>query len=117
MSKLDQYLHAATRENTRLAYQSAVRHFEVMWGGRLPASTKSVLEYLAHYAASLSFSTLQQRLAALAQWHKTQGFADPTKDEKVRKLMRGIRASHPAQQKQAKPLELDQLEAVVRWLD
>ena len=35
----------------------------------------------------------------------------------VRKVFRGIQALHPAQEKQAKPLQLDQLEQVAHWLD
>lgn len=47
MTPLDRYFDAATRENTRRRYQSAVRHFEVEWGGHLPATADSVARYLA----------------------------------------------------------------------
>ncbi len=117
MSKLDQYIAAATRENTRLSYRAAIEHFEVEWHGLLPATADSVARYLADYADTLAVSTLRQRLAALAAWHTEQGFADPTKAPIVRKAMRGIRALHPAQEKQAKPLQLKELEQVVGWLD
>jgi integrase len=117
MSKLDQYIHAATRDNTRRSYQSAVRHFEVEWGGFLPATADSVARYLVDHAETLSINTLRQRIAALAQWHIDQGFPDPTKTPVVRKVFRGIQALHPAQEKQAKPLQLEQLEQVVQWLD
>ncbi|MBP0640065.1 hypothetical protein J8I34_32900 [Cupriavidus sp. AcVe19-6a] len=90
MSKLDQYLRAATRDNTRQSYQSAVRHFEVSWGGFLPATADSIARYLADHAETLSVNTLRQRLAALAQWHLEQGFPDPTKAPVVRKVFRGI---------------------------
>ena len=36
MGKPDQYLNAATRENTRKSYASAVRHFEVDWAAFYP---------------------------------------------------------------------------------
>jgi integrase len=117
MSKLDQYIHAATRDNTRQSYQSAIRHFEVDWGGFLPATADSIARYLADHAGTLSINTLRQRLAALAQWHIEQGFPDPTKAPVVRKVLRGIQALHPAQEKQAKPLQLDQLDQVAKWLD
>ena len=117
MNKLDQYVHAATRDNTRSSYQSAVRHFEVEWGGFLPATADSVARYLADHAESLSINTLRQRLAALAQWHIAQGFPDPTKAPIVRKVFRGIQVLHPAQEKRAKPLQMAQLNLVVRWLD
>ena len=117
MSKVDQYIHAATRDNTRRSYQSAVRHFETEWGGFLPATADSIARYLADHAETLSINTLRQRIAALAQWHIDQGFPDPTKTPVVRKVFRGIQAVHPAQQKQARPLQLEQLEQVVQWLD
>jgi integrase len=117
MSKLDQYLHAATRDNTRQSYQAAIRHFEVAWRGFLPATADSVARYLADHAQTLAINTLRQRLAALAQWHLDQGFPDPTKAPVVRKVFRGIQALHPAQEKRAKPIQLAQLRQVVSWLD
>src|SRR5471032_1749837 len=98
MSEVDKYLRASTRDNTRSSYQSAVRHFEIDWGGFLPATADSVARYLAEHAESLSINTLRQRLAALAQWHADQGFPDPTKAPVVRKVFRGIQTLHPVQE-------------------
>ncbi|RQV01350.1 Tn3 family resolvase [Burkholderia cenocepacia] len=117
MSAIDRYVEAATRENTRRSYQSAIRHFEVEWGGFLPASADAIARYLADYAESLSVNTLRARLAALAQWHQTQGFADPTKTPHVRKVLKGIAALHPATEKRARPMQLAQLEKLTAWLD
>lgn len=117
MSKIDQYIRAATRDNTRQSYQSAVRHFEVDWGGFLPATADSIARYLADHADTLAINTLRQRLAALAQWHIDQGFPDPTKAPVVRKVFRGIQSLHPAREKRAKPLQIEHLEQVVQWLD
>jgi hypothetical protein len=79
MSKDDQHIRAAARDNTRQRYQFAIRHFEVEWRGFLPATADSIARYLADHAKTLSINTLRQRLAALAQWHIDQGFPDPTK--------------------------------------
>lgn len=117
MSKIDQYIQAATRDNTRQSYQAAVRHFEVEWRGFLPATADNIANYLVEYAEALSINTLRQRLAALAQWHISQGFPDPTKSPIVRKVFRGVQALHPAREKQARPLQLDQLKQVVEWLE
>ena len=116
-SDLDRYLQAATRDNTRRSYRAAIEHFEVSWGGFLPATSDSVARYLVAYAGELSINTLKLRLSALAQWHNSQGFADPTKAPVVRKVFKGIRALHPAQEKQAEPLQLQHLEQVVAWLE
>lgn len=116
-SRLDQYVAAATRDNTRRSYQRAVEHFEVQWGGYLPATADSVARYLADYAETLTTNTLRQRLAALAQWHIDQGFPDPTKAPVVKKVLKGIQALHPYREKRAKPLQIDQLEHLIAWMD
>ena len=116
MSDLDRYLNAATRDNTRRSYRAAIEHFEVSWGGFLPATSDSVARYLVAHAGVLAVNTLKLRLSALAQWHTSQGFPDPTKAPVVRKVLKGIRAVHPAQEKQAEPLQLKHLEQVVAAL-
>ncbi|MFD2405304.1 hypothetical protein ACFSVK_05340 [Azorhizophilus paspali] len=89
MSEIERYLQAGTRENTRRSYQSAIEHFEVSWGGFLPATGDSVARYLVAHAGKLSLNTLKLRLAALAQWHISQGFPDPTKAPVVRQVLKG----------------------------
>ncbi|MCG8910911.1 site-specific integrase [Pseudomonas sp. DP-17] len=117
MKDVERYLQAGTRENTRRSYQSAIEHFEVTWGGFLPATSDAIVRYLVDYADTLSLNTLKQRLAALAQWHVSQGFPDPTKTPTVRQVLKGIRTLHPNQAKQATPLQLQHLEQAVQWLE
>jgi integrase len=116
MNRVDDFLHAAERTNTRRGYASAIQHFEVEWKGLLPATSEAIARYLADHATSLSNNTLKQRLAALSRWHSDQGFADPTKAPIVRQVLKGIRAVHPAVEKRARPLILDQLEKIDDWL-
>ncbi len=116
MSQINLYLDAAERANTRRSYASAIQHFEVEWGGLLPATIDSIARYLAEYAGLLSLNTLKHRLAALSRWHQDHGFPDPTKAPKIRQLLKGIRTLHPVQEKQAKPLELEILRGVADWL-
>lgn len=103
---LESYLQAAERANTQRSYASALRHFEVTWGGLLPATEEGIARYLATYAASLSINTLRQRLAALSHWHREHGFADPTTATLVKRTLKGIQALHPARIKRAEPLQL-----------
>jgi integrase len=117
MTKLDQYLDAATRANTRRSYEGAIRHFEVEASGHLPATADQVSRYLAAYADQLSVNTLRHRTAALALWHRDHGFADPTRAPIVRKTLKGIQALHPSIEKRATPLQLTQLGQVADWLD
>lgn len=113
---IERYLQAGTRANTRRSYQQALEHFEVSWGGFLPATSDAIVRYLVDHAATLSSNTLKLRLAALAQWHVSQGFPDPTKTPLVRQILKGIRTLHPRQEKQAEPLQLSQLDQCVQWL-
>ena len=113
---LDRYLEAATRENTRRSYASALRHFEVEWGGHLPATSDSVARYLADHATQLANTTLRQRLAALAHWHREHGFVDPTRAPLVRRVLKGIQTLHPSIENQAEPLQLARLAQVDDWL-
>lgn len=83
----------------------------------LPTTSEQVARYLAHYADMLSHSTLRLRLAALGQWHVSQGFVDPTKSPLVRKVFKGIREIHPARTRQAKPLAIDELTQICGYLE
>ncbi len=56
MNKADRYLQAGTRDNTRRSYRAAVEHFEVTWGGFLPATGDGIVRYLAEYADQHSIS-------------------------------------------------------------
>ncbi|APC18316.1 recombinase [Pseudomonas frederiksbergensis] len=112
----ERYLQAARRESTIRRYRQALAHYEAGWGGFLPASSESIVRYLAEHAESLSISTLRGHLAALARWHQSHGFVDPTKAPQVRDVLRGIQALHPRQVRQAEPLQLRELEQCVTAL-
>ncbi|CAM5406786.1 tyrosine-type recombinase/integrase [Rhodanobacter lindaniclasticus] len=114
---LETYLDAAQRENTRRSYASAIRHFEVSWGGLLPATADTMAQYLVAHATTLSINTLRQRLAALSQWHQAHGFVDPTTAVRVKQTLKGIHALHPAREKRAVPLQLTAVARVSDWLD
>ncbi|HHX6572665.1 tyrosine-type recombinase/integrase [Pseudomonas aeruginosa] len=111
------YFEAGRSKNTSAAYQSAIRHFQNVWGGFLPATEAAVVGYLTTYAPELTVSTLDLRLAALAKWHKTQGFPDPTKGEQVKRFLSSIRTIHGTRQKQAIPLSIEHLRAMVASLE
>ena len=115
--KIQEYINAATRDNTRKSYQAAVEHFEVTWGGFLPATADAIANYLACYAGTLSTNTLRQRLAALAAWHLNQGFPDPTKTPYVKKVLKGIAELHPHREKRARPLAIEDIATLVAKLE
>jgi integrase len=115
-TEVQDYVLAADRENTVRSYASALRNFETVWKGMLPATVDTVARYLAEHASIYRISTLRLHLAALARWHADNGFADPTRSPLVHKVLRGIRSKHGTAQRRARPLQLDVLETVSDWL-
>lgn len=109
------YITAATSENTRRSYQSDIEHF-LSFGCELPATPKSVEEYLKECAADYNPRTLTRRLTALRQWHKLQNVEDPTKNPIVTKTMRGIARLHGKPKKQAMALRLTDLDKITTHL-
>lgn len=112
---LRHYLQAATSDNTRKAYRSAIRQFE-KWGGRLPTDRDTVVRYLLARAESLNSRTLDLHLTAIGQWHHYQGVIDPVKDPLVRKTMEGIRRTHGQPKRKAKALRLEHIAQMVNHL-
>ena len=112
---LRHYLQAATSDNTRKAYRSAIRQFE-KWGGRLPTDRDTVVRYLLARAESLNSRTLDLHLTAIGQWHHYQGVVDPVKDPLVRKTMEGIRRTHGQPKRKAKALRLEHIAQMVNHL-
>lgn len=112
---LHQYLQAATSDNTRKAYRSAIRQFE-KWGGRLPSDRDPVVRYLLARAETLNSRTLDLHLTAISQWHHYQGIIDPVRDPLVRKTMDGIRRTHGQPKRKAKALRLEHIAQMVKHL-
>ncbi len=112
---LRRYLQAATSDNTRKAYRSAIRQFE-KWGGRLPTDRDTLIGYLLASAESLNSRTLDLHLTAISQWHHYQGLVDPVRDPLVRKTMEGIRRTHGQPKRKARALRLEHIAQMVNYL-
>jgi len=115
VQKQAEFLAAATSENTRIAYRSAVRNF-LAWGGHLPADEAEIIRYLVQHAEILNPRTLSLRLTALSQWHRFQGFSDPCSAPEIRKILTGISRIHARPRKKALALDMDGLERIVTAL-
>jgi hypothetical protein len=63
------YIRRSLSENTKRAYTSDIRQFE-MTAGALPASELAVATYIAEQAARLKVTTLIRRLAAPSKARK-----------------------------------------------
>ncbi len=113
MNSLQQYLLAALSPNTQKAYRDDVQHF-MQWGGKLPATAKQVARYLAHYATTLSVSTLTRRVTAIHQTHVHQGLQSPCHQAIVKETLQGIRRIHGCAQRRVLPLLQAQLDVWAR---
>ncbi len=112
---LRHYLQAATSNNTRTAYRSAIRQFE-KWGGRLPTDRDTLVRYLVAKTDVLNSRTLALHLTAVSQWHHYQGLTDPVRDPLVCKTMEGIRRTHGQPKRKAKALRLEHIAQLVNYL-
>ncbi len=110
-----QYITAATSDNTRRAYQSDIRHF-IEWGGLLPTIAEVIMHYLQQHADTLNPRTLVRRLTALKNWHLYQGFTDPTSHPMIRKTLAGIKHIHGKPKNKAKALTVETLAMMVEHL-
>lgn len=109
------YIRAATSDNTRKAYQSDIRHF-LNWGGRLPTTYDSILSYLTAHAKKLNSRTLSRRLTAIKNWHRYQGFSDPTSHPLIQKTISGIKNIHGKPKDKALPMTLETISLISQHL-
>jgi integrase len=109
------YVHAATSDNTRMAYQNDINHF-VKSGGLLPGTPDSIIRYLQAFADKLNPRTLVRRLTAIKHWHVYQGFPDPTAYPLVRKTLTGIMHVHGKPKRKAPALTSEQLITMAQYL-
>lgn len=108
-------VHAALSDNSRLAYQSDLRHF-ITWGGSIPCPHESVARYLAAYAEHLSVATLSRRLVSIGKAHTSQNMTSPANTDLVRAVMRGIRRTYGSAQRQVAPAIKEDVLAMVKNL-
>ncbi|MCY4365907.1 MAG: phage integrase N-terminal SAM-like domain-containing protein [Chloroflexi bacterium] len=118
LQRIRQSLDSSVSENTRANYRSAWKTFERWAQARaalaMPASPTLIAAYLSHLAEErrLSVATIRLHRAAIAAIYKAQGHEDPTDNEGVRRVMKGIARAHGRAAKQAKPLTAEALAAV-----
>ena len=109
--KAQAYIAAATADNTRRTYQSAIRQF-IAWGGKLPTTQQQLSEYIVDRAQQVSPRTLQLHVTAIRQWHVSQRMPPPTEGARVQKLLKGIGRVHAKPREQAKALSFQQVKTL-----
>src|SRR5262249_54192061 len=90
------FAKASKAKATQAAYESDFRIFE-SWCHRralnaLPATPATLCAFLADEAsAGRRASTLGRRLAAVRHFHRAAGYDTPTRDEKGKQVLSGVR--------------------------
>jgi integrase len=109
------YVHAATSDNTRRAYQADEADF-LKRGGQLPASPDMIVRYLEECALIHNPRTLVRRVTMLSQWHKLQNIPNPVDDPLVKKTLKGIQRMHGRPKRKALALRLEELDQITAYL-
>src|SRR5918911_1925276 len=115
--KASEYVHLAKAPNTRKAYRADWADF-VTWCKKyrrapLPARPDTVAYYLADKSSRLKVSTLQRRLATIAEAHRAAGFESPNRHAQVRLVWQGIRREKGVAQQHMKPALTKHIRAMV----
>ena len=115
------YAAHAKAPRTRRAYRQAFQRFaawtEAQGVQPLPASSETVALYLTALAqAGRKVSTLELALAAVSQAHKAAGFDSPRPSAVVHEVMRGIRRTLGVAPRQAAPVLVSDLRAMLHAL-
>jgi integrase len=118
--KASEYIRQAKAPNTRKAYRADWADF-VAWCKKyrrdpLPARPDTVAYYLADSSARLKVSTLQRRLATIAEAHRAAGHDSPDSHPQVRLVWQGIRREKGIAQDHMKPALTKHIKLMVKSL-
>lgn len=122
-ARITEAIAANYAPNTLHAYAWAWSHWFAWCAGRglesLPATPAAVCAYLTERAEQgVAFGTLSLTSCAIAFEHRRAGAVDPTGDEAVRQVRRGLRRSlGTAPVRQARPLSVAEIREIVTRID
>lgn len=116
------YEHSSLSENTKRAYQSDWLRFcefcDDLGHNPLPASPTTVVLYITQLAENdISVSTIIRNLTSISCAHKMSNQINPVKDDRVSRVMSGIRRTKGRQLKQAKAITWADLRKMIDKCD
>jgi site-specific recombinase XerD len=107
--------------NTLRAYRTDWRRFmawcEMRGFAALPAQPDTVAMFAAELAGAEKASTLQRRMSAISQAHRTAGFESPTRTALVQNVLAGARRAHGVAQVGKAALLTEDIKAMVATCD
>lgn len=119
-AKAAEYIDKSKATNTRRAYRADWQDF-AGWCKKfrrdsLPALPDTVAYYLADRSQDLKVSTLQRRLATIAEAHRAAGYEPPTRHAQVKLVWSGIRREKGTAHSHAKPVLTKHIRQMVAHL-
>lgn len=116
LARAADFARADKAENTRKAYRSDFARFQSFCAQHrlspLPATPLTLAAFLATQAEHAKASTIERRIAAIRYAHKLAGLKNPTEDERVKAIARGIRRTLGTTATKKAPLTSDILRAM-----
>jgi len=114
------YISGSKSDNTKRSYRSDFAHFTAYClqhdAEPLPASLKTIIDYLTDLANIAKVSTITRRATAISQAHQSKGYQSPTQSLPVRALLSGIRKAKGTAQKGKSALLTHDIRAMVNAL-
>jgi integrase len=116
VDKAHDFYDAATAPATRAARQKDWADFE-HWCtthgvASLPADPATVILYVTDLAQRLKVSTVIRRLSSISVIHQTAGHPSPTKDVRVKDVVKGIRRTLGVATREASPATIAEIRKV-----
>jgi site-specific recombinase XerD len=112
-----EFIRASKAENTLRGYSSDWRHFCIWCESHnvlpLPANPEAIATYIAECAAHLKVGSIQRRLNAITDAHKTVNLEPPTHNAIVANTMKGIRRIVGSAHTQKAPALTDEIRSMV----
>ena len=120
-SRAEAYARASRSPATKRAYTHDWQHFQTWCSDNqyssLPATPETVANYLATLAdQGRAVATLTRRIAAISQAHQLAGHPSPTRDERVRTVMKGIKRTIGVAQTQKAPATIEVLRVLIEHI-
>jgi integrase len=121
LERVREYIRASKAESTLRGYRTDWRHF-CQWCEEhsvpaVPACPETVASYIAECAARLKVGSIQRRLNAIAEAHKTVGLDSPTSTGMVKNTLKGIKRTMGTAPVQKAAALTDDIRAMVEATD
>jgi site-specific recombinase XerD len=116
-----EFARQSKSENTLRGYRADWRDFcgwcEAHGVNALPGTPETVAAFIAERAARLKVGSIQRRLNAISEAHKTMGIESPTSSGIVRNTLKGIRRTLGTAPVQKAPALIADIRAMVEATD